>query len=54
MQIHSLDVNADRPKYIVMSRDQHAGQSHSTKNDNNSSEGRRVQISGNNPNGSKF
>ena len=29
-----LDVNADKTKYMVMSRDQNAGQSHSMKTDN--------------------
>jgi len=28
------EVNADKTKYMVMSRDQNAGRSHSTKNDN--------------------
>ena len=31
-----LEVNSDEAKYMVMSRDQNAGQSHSIKNDNNS------------------
>jgi hypothetical protein len=31
-------VNADKTKYMVMSRDQHAGRSHSMKIDNNSFE----------------
>jgi hypothetical protein len=31
-----LEVNADKTKYMVMSRDQHAGQSHSTKTGNSS------------------
>ena len=30
-----LEVNTDKTKFIVMSRDQNAGQSHSTKIDNN-------------------
>jgi hypothetical protein len=30
-----LDVNAYKSKYMVMSRDQNVGQSHSTKIDNN-------------------
>ena len=29
-----LEVNADKTKYMVMSRDQNAGRSHSTKTDN--------------------
>ena len=29
-----LEVNADKPKYMVMSRDQNAGRSHSMKIDN--------------------
>ena len=33
-----LDVNADKTKYMVMSRDQNAGKSHSMKNDNSSFE----------------
>ena len=33
-----LEVNADKTKYIVMSRDQKAGQIHNIKNDNSSSE----------------
>ena len=36
-----LEVNADKTKYMVMSRDQNAGRSHSIKSDNNSFE--RVQ-----------
>ena len=31
-----LEVNADKTKYMVMSRDQNAGQSHNTKMGNNS------------------
>ena len=31
-----LEVNADKTKYMVMSRDQNAGQSHSMKSDNSS------------------
>ena len=34
-----LEVNADTTKYMVMSRDQNAGQSHSMKTDNSSLEG---------------
>ena len=33
-----LEVNADKPKYMVMSWDQNAGQSHSVKIDNSSFE----------------
>jgi hypothetical protein len=33
-----LDANTDKTKYIVMSRDQNAGRSHSMKNDNSSIE----------------
>jgi len=33
-----LEVNADKTKYMVMSRDQNAGQSHSKKTDNSSLE----------------
>jgi len=33
-----LEVNADKSKYMVMSREQNAGQSHSTKTDNSTSE----------------
>ena len=29
-----LEINADKTKYVVMSRDQDAGQSHSMKTDN--------------------
>jgi len=36
-----LEVNADKTKYMVMSRDQNAGRSHSIKNDNSSFEGAR-------------
>ena len=31
-----LEVNADKTKYMVMSRDQNAGRTHSMKNDNSS------------------
>jgi hypothetical protein len=34
----SLDVNADKTKYMVMSRDQNAGRSHSIMTDNSSFE----------------
>jgi len=33
-----LEVNADKTKYMVMSRDKNAGQSHGMKTDNNSFE----------------
>ena len=33
-----LEVNADKTKYMVMSRDKNAGQSHSMKTDNSSFE----------------
>ena len=33
-----LEVNAHKTKYMVMSRDQNTGQSHSTKTDNTSFE----------------
>jgi hypothetical protein len=33
-----LEVNADKTKYMVMSQDQNAGQSHSIKTDNSSVE----------------
>ena len=33
-----LEVNADKTKYMIMSRDQNAGQSHSMKIDNSSIE----------------
>ena len=33
-----LEINADKSKYMVMSRDQNAGRSHSMKNDNSSIE----------------
>jgi len=33
-----LEVNADKTKYMIMSRDQNAGQSHSVKTDNRSFE----------------
>jgi hypothetical protein len=36
-----LEVNADKTKHMVMSRDQNAGRSHSIKNDNSSFEGAR-------------
>jgi hypothetical protein len=33
-----LEVNADKTKYTIMSRDQNAGRSHSMENDNSSFE----------------
>jgi hypothetical protein len=47
-----LEGNADKPKYMVMSRDQNAGRIQSMKRDNSSFE--RVQIFGNNFIESKF
>ena len=47
-----LDVNTDKTKYMVMSRDQNAGRSHSIKTDNSSVE--RVQMFGNSLNRSKL
>jgi len=50
-----LEVNSDKTKYMVMSQDQNAGQSHNIKIDNSSFE--RVEefkIFGNNRNKSKF
>jgi hypothetical protein len=35
---NGLEVNGDKTKYMVMSRDQNAGQSHSMKTDNSSFE----------------
>jgi len=46
------EVNADKTKYIIMSGDQNAGQSHSIKTDNSFFE--RVHIFGNKFNKSKF
>jgi hypothetical protein len=34
----ALEVNADKTKYMIMSRDQNVGRSHSVKNDNSSIE----------------
>jgi hypothetical protein len=34
----SQEVNADKPKYMVLSQDQNAGRSHNVKNDNSSFE----------------
>ena len=47
-----LEVNADKTKYVVMSREQTAGLSHTMKVDNSSIE--RVQIFGKDVNKSKF
>ena len=47
-----LEVNADKTKYMVMSRDQNAGRSHGIKVDKSSFG--RVHIFGNNLNKSKF
>jgi hypothetical protein len=33
---NGLEINADKTKYMVMSRDQNAGRSHSMKTDNSS------------------
>jgi hypothetical protein len=49
---NGLEVNADKTKYVVMSRDQTAGRSHSIKTDNSSFE--IVQIFGNYPNVSNY
>jgi hypothetical protein len=50
-----LEVNADKTKCMVMSKDQNARGSHNIKIDNNAFEkGVRVQIFGNNLNKSKF
>jgi len=35
---NGLEVNADKTKYMIMSRDQNAGRSHDIKNDNSSFE----------------
>jgi hypothetical protein len=45
-----LDVNADKTKYMVMSRDQRAGRSHSMKTDNSSYEVEEEFKYGNKPN----
>ena len=37
-KVTGLEVNADKTKYTVMSRDQNAGPSHSVKSDNSSFE----------------
>ena len=36
--VATKDINADKTKYMIMSRDQDAGRSHSMKNDNSSIE----------------
>ena len=38
LEVASLEVNADKTKYMVMSQDQNAGQSHNIKIDNSSFE----------------
>ena len=45
-----LEVNADKTKFMIMSRDQNAGRSYNMKIDNSG----RVQIFGNTVNKSKF
>jgi hypothetical protein len=42
MGLIGLDVNVDKPKYMVMSRDQNEERSHNIKNDNSSCE--RVEM----------
>jgi len=49
-----LEINADKTKYMAMSRNQNAGRRHSMKRDNSSFKGGRVQIFGNNFNKSKL
>ena len=50
-----IEINADKNKYMVMSRDRNAGRGHSVKIDNSSIEScGRVQIFGNDVNRSKF
>jgi hypothetical protein len=49
-----LEVNVDKTKYMVVSRERNAGRGHSVKIDNSSIERVRVQISGNDDNRSKF
>jgi len=51
---NGLGINADKTKYMVMSRDHSAERSHNIKNDNSSFERETVQILWNNPNESKF
>ena len=45
-----LELNADKIKYVIMSRDQNAGQSYSMKTEQFHWKGGRVQIFGNNVN----
>ena len=50
-----LEVNADKTKYMVMSRDRNAGRGHSVKIDNSHiDKGGRVQIFGKEVNRLKF
>jgi len=50
-----LEVNSDKTKYMVMSRDQNAGRSHNMKTDNRSFETvEEFKYLGNNLNVSKF
>ena len=49
-----LEVNAEKAKHMVMSRDKDAGRSHNIRIDNRSFERVRVQIFGNKLNKSKF
>jgi hypothetical protein len=50
-----LEVNAETTKYMVMSRDQNAGQNHNIKTDNKSFERvEQFKYFGNNANKSKF
>jgi hypothetical protein len=51
---NGLGINADKTKYMVMSRDHSAERKHNIKNDNSSFEREAVQILWNNPNESKF
>jgi hypothetical protein len=54
-KVFGLEVNADKTKYMIMSRDQKAGRIHSMKIDNSFIERcGRVQIFGNNIKKSKF
>ena len=49
-----LQVNVDKTKYMIMSRDQNARRSQNMRIDNRSFERVEVQIFGNNLNKSKF
>jgi hypothetical protein len=49
-----LEVNADKTKYMVMSRDQNAGRNHDVKINNSYFEMVEHFIFGNKPNGSKL